>query len=66
MTRFDTIERAIADIAAGKAVVVDGHTIMVPVHTGAAAQSPFETERSGTADAVARVAGARLPEEVAS
>lgn len=36
-----------------KAIVVDGHTIMVPVHTGAAAQSPFETERSGTADAVA-------------
>ncbi len=35
-----------------KSVTVDGHTIMVPVHTGSAAHSPFETSRSGRADEV--------------
>ena len=30
-----------------KAVTVDGRTIMVPVHTGSAANSPFEVDAPG-------------------
>lgn len=36
-----------------KAVTVDGHTVMVPVHTSPAASSPFETSRSNSSESVA-------------
>ena len=83
MTELQSLGLRLADPAAGspsrrggagpsdhKAVTVDGRTIMVPVHTGSAAQSPFQAEAPGAdgsavvrrgGEAVARIEFPRQP-----